>query len=186
MWILCIALAILPLFGCGTENSASSTRSLERLLVGTWVIPNTDFVTEEFEDWVSIIFEADGTFTAPWGLAGRLVREYQGSYWQSGNYIGTRGVAPGEPGVLLKFARITSLEWTGEPVPGMGIEITEIKDEYITDQLGFGPLRDVPSGKVQDILNRLNKTSPPADVLGPSRTYLKIERRPFQPTNFGS
>jgi len=184
MRLLSIVLIVLTLSGCSRENTVSSARALGRQIVGTWVIPNQDFTTEEFEDWVSIIFKADGTFTAPWGLAGPLVREYKGNYWQQGGYVGTRGVGGvGEGGILVKFARLQTTPWTGEPAEGLGLIVTEVKDNFIISQLGFGDLEAMPSGRVQDVLNKLKDTTVPSDALGTSRTYIKIEQPP-PPTRF--
>jgi|ETNmetMinimDraft_23_1059889.scaffolds.fasta_scaffold79491_1 hypothetical protein len=174
-------LFFLTLSGCTRENTVSSTRALDRLIVGTWVVPNQDFVTEEFEDWVSIIFKSDGTFIAPWGLAGSLVREYKGSYWQKGEFVGTRGVGGiGEGGVLAKFAHLETIEWTGEPTEGMGLIVTEIRDDYVVTQLGYATLENMAADKIQDVLNKLNDTTVPPDALGTGRTYIKIELPPLQ------
>lgn len=179
MRLICLCLAVLTFTSCSRDNTVSSTRALSRQIVGTWVIPNQDFATEEFEDWVSIIFKADGTFTAPWGLAGPLVREYKGNYWQQDNFVGTRGVGGlGEGGILVKFARLQTTQWTGEPAEGIGLVVTEIKDDFVMTQLGFGELEGMSSDKIQEIINKLNKTTIPPDALGTSRTYIKIEQPP--------
>jgi hypothetical protein len=174
-------LLFLTLSGCARENTVSSARALDRIIIGTWVVPNQDFTTEEFEDWVSIIFKSDGTFIAPWGLAGTLVREYKGSYWQKGDFIGTRGVGGvGEGGVLAKFARLETIDWRGDPADGLGLIVTEIKDDYIATQLGYGTLENMAASKIQGALDKLNDTTVPPDALGTGRTYIKIELPPLQ------
>ena len=179
MRFLSLVLLIVTLAGCSRDNSVSSTRALSRQLIGTWVLPNQDFTTEEFEDWVSIIFKSDGTFIAPWGLAGPLVREYKGSYWQQDDFIGTRGIGGvGETGILVKFAKLQTTQWTGEPAAGIGLVVTEITDDYVITQLGYGELEGMSSGKIKEVLNKLNNNTVPPDALGTSKTYIKIEEPP--------
>ena len=179
---LTLCFIILILSGCGTDNPASSVRSLDRLLVGTWVSPRPGNFIEEFEDMVSIIFRANGTLVAPWGLAGRLVREYRGNYWQKGAFIGARGTGgTGEPGVIVKFARLEFAEWPEAPAEGLGLHITEVLDEFVETQLGFGPVAGMPSDKVKSVVDRLNSAALPPEAFGLTRPYLKIEQLPFQP-----
>ena len=191
---ICILIALA--FGCNSDNSISSSRSIERLIVGTWVDPTETFV-EDFGAWVSIIFKADGTFIAPWGLTGNQLKEYQGpqnqsdeiparayqgTYISDGNFIGARGLGTGD--IEAEFVRIERTEVTGPPASGIGLIITEVKNAYIETQLGLN-LENIASGKIFDVLSKLNKASLPAEALGVPRTYLKIEQMPFSPWGFG-
>lgn len=169
------------LSGCDSNNPTSSTRSLERLIVGTWVVPNNSFVIEEFEDWRHIIFNPDGTFSAPWGLAGPRLPEFKGNFWAKGNYVGTRGVggslgvggAPGEGRLHVQFARVELTQWTDPDA--LGLQITQIFPEYIVS-LGYNSVDDMSSGDVEKALDKLNERAPSADALGDVRVFQKVER----------
>ena len=171
------------LWGCDSNNPTSSTRSIERLIVGTWVVPNTSFVIEEFEDWRHIIFNPDGTFSAPWGLAGPRLPEFNGHFWAKGNYVGTRGVggslgiggAPPEGGLHVQFAHVELTQWTDPEA--LGLQITHILPEYISS-LGYGNIDDMSSGDVQKALDKLNDNAPGAEALGDVRVFQKVARQP--------
>lgn len=171
------------LSGCDSNNPTSSTRSLERLIVGTWVVPNTSFVIEEFEDWRHIIFKPDGTFTAPWGLAGPRLPEFNGNFWVQGNYVGTRGVggslgiggAPPEGALHVQFAHVELFQWTDPEA--LGLRITQILPEYI-ESLGYARIDAMSSDDVQKALGQLNDRSPGAEAFGDVRGFQKVERQP--------
>ncbi|MFT5369155.1 MAG: hypothetical protein ACI8V2_004129 [Candidatus Latescibacterota bacterium] len=168
---------LLVLSGCDSNNPASSTRSLERLIVGTWVVPVTSFVIEEFEDWRHIIFSPDGTFSAPWGLGGPRLPEFKGQFWAKGGYVGARGVggAEGEGRAYVQFAQVELMQWTDPDA--LGLQVIQILPEYIVS-LGYGNVDEMSSGDVQKALDQLNKRTLSADALGDVRVFQKVERQP--------
>jgi len=172
--VSCLFSLLLLLSGCDSDNPVSSSRSFERLIVGSWVVPNPAFFVEEFEDWRHIIFEADGTFLAPWGIGGPRLLEFTGKYWVHGRFLGTRGVggAEGEGALHVQFAELSFSEW--KDPDALGLIITEIRTEYIAS-LGKPP-EGMSSDDVQDMLKKLNDTPPPPDALGTVYTYQKVSR----------
>lgn len=173
---LCLGLFILVL-GCDSNNPVSSVRSIERLMIGTWVVP-TPFIVEDgiidFADWRHIVFEADGTFVAPWGIGGPDLPEFKGSYWVNGAYLGARGVGgdDGEARVHVQFVFLQTTSWSDPEA--IGLQITHILPEYITS-LGYD-LEKMSSGDVQAVLKRLNENRPSNDVMGQVRTFHKAQR----------
>jgi len=174
---LFLSLICLILFGCNSENSVSSARSIERLMIGTWVVPNPFVVDEgpiDFADWRHIVFDSDGTFDAPWGIGGPDLHEFNGSYWVNGPFLGARGVGgvEGQGRIHVQFVYLELTSWNDPEA--LGLQITHILPDYITS-LGFD-LDAMSSGGVQDVLKRLNDTAPPTNALGQVRTFHKAQR----------
>ncbi|MBT3601813.1 MAG: hypothetical protein HN521_01995 [Candidatus Latescibacteria bacterium] len=168
---------LLLLSGCDSNNPTSSTRSLERLIVGTWGVPTTSFVIEEFEDWRHIIFSPDGTFSAPWGLAGPPLPEFKGNFWSNGNYVGTKGVggAEGEGRTYVQFAHVELTQWTDPEA--LGLQVTQILPEYIVT-LGYNDVDEMSSGDIQKALDKLNDRTLGSEAMGDVRVFQKVERQP--------
>lgn len=179
---ICLLVSLFTFSSCDRDNTVSSSRSLERLVVGTWMLPDPfNSVFQGLEGWRHIIFKPDGAFVAPGGIAGARLPEYKGNYWVVGNYLGAKGVggalgtgnSVGEGRVHVQFARLDMQE--GQSTEALGLTITEILPEHIIT-LGNSSPDEMSSGDIQDILRKFNETPPPMDVFGEVRSYQKISR----------
>lgn len=170
-------LMIFTFVGCGGHNPSSS-RGTSRLLVGTWIVPETEMQFLSINDRTHVIFNPNDSFTAPIGIGVELMRNYEGQYWQEGNFIGTRGLGErmGPGGVwrgeiIVKFAKVEMTDFDLR----LMLTIQEVKDLFITERRDLDELSGLTSSRIKAILKWLNKQNLSPVAFEGSRSYVKIE-----------